>query len=68
MTGFDSTRRVRTYRVSVFDEFVYILDWPERPDLPAMWSVWDESYVVPRLIDSGRGNPPIGYFPLGVTP
>lgn len=64
----NAKRRVRTYRVSVFDEFVHVIDWPDRPDLPALWAVWDESYIVPRLIDQGRGEVPIGYFPLGLKP
>ena len=63
-----SERRIRSYRVSVFDQFVVVLDWPDSPDLPAVWSVWDESFVVPRIIDQGRGEPPVGYFPLGVRP
>ena len=63
-----SGKVVTSYRVSFYDVFLVIAWWPDRPDLPPAWSLWNESYVLQQLLDSGRGDPPAWHFPLGIVP
>lgn len=63
-----SNKAVTSYRVSFFDTYVIVGYWPDRPELPPFWSVWDESGVLPHCLDSGRGEPPARHFPTGIVP
>lgn len=58
---------VATYRVSVFDQFVVVIDWPGTT-FPRRWAVWDLSGPSGRILDHGQGDPPARFFPLGIVP
>jgi hypothetical protein len=58
----------RSYRVSVFDEWLSVCWWPDRPDLPPIWSLWNCAGPSLVCLDTGRGDPPARYFSLGILP
>lgn len=62
-----SNRRITSYRVSFYDQFLVVIDWPETA-FPRRWLLWDSSFVSPRLLDHGEGDPPAWHFPMGILP
>lgn len=64
MTTFASGLTVTTYRVSVFDQFVVVVDCLGK----RRWMLTDESGYSVEVLATGDGEPPIGLFPLGLAP
>jgi hypothetical protein len=59
--------RITTYRVSFYDQFVVIMDYPGTR-YPRRWALWDDSTIVPSIVEYGMGDPPARLFPTGVVP
>lgn len=63
----DTGLRITSYRVSFYDQFVTVMSYPGTR-YPRRWILYDESTIVPRILEYGLGDPPARLFPTGVAP
>lgn len=58
---------VTSYRVSAFEQFVVVIDFPSTRH-PRRWALWDLSGPSGVVLEDGTGDPPARHFPLGIVP